>query len=207
MGIRLPAAAWASIGLLSAAWIQPAAEAFHVSYEQQVTVGGHTTVSQVAIKDASFRIESDHEGIRSILMRNDSGIYHYVPDQQIAMKLPALDPSQQLVDDLETYVDFLQERNATLIRTETVRGMACDVYQFLEPGKRRNTTAWIWKDKQFLIKLEVSSPQGQVTTELHDIDFTTWLQDSEFEVPPGVEIMKLGDINMRGLMQGLEERQ
>jgi len=76
----------------------------------------------------------------------------------------------------------------TYLGTETVDGKLCDVYQYTTADG--TTKAWIWKDKSFPIKVEVTSSQGTAIIEYKNIVFDT-LSDSLFELPSGVQIMQL----------------
>ena len=128
--------------------------ALSASYEQKASSKYGVFTSKVVVKDSFFRMESDMGGQTSVVVRNQDGIYQYVPSSQMAMKLPGLDAFQQPMTS-ENYLQEMQARHATLLRSETVNGFACDVYQFANPTGAGTTTAWVWKEKQFPVRMEM----------------------------------------------------
>ena len=165
-----------------------AASAFSVSYDQTATTQDGVVVSKVAVKGDRFRIESVIDGQRSILLRNAQGMFNYLPNEGAAIRLPRVAAGQQPVSD--NYLAYLHERQATLLRSETMAGRACDVYQFTEPSGGGRVTAWVWTEQQFPIRLEIQGPQP-VTVEFTNIRMGEVPPDAAFELPPGVTVTDL----------------
>jgi len=63
----------------------------------------------------------------------------------------------------------------TYLGTDTIDGKLCDVYQWTYQDTI--TKAWIWKDKKFTIKSEMTSSNGTVTIEYKNIVFHTLSSD------------------------------
>src|SRR3989338_5443696 len=139
------------------------AQAFSVSYDQKVTRGRESFTGKVAIKDEMFRMEAKVEGKGAITIRNSEGLYTYMPEDGLAMKLPSLDQGQQPVEHADNYQAYLNKLNAEHIGTETINGYACDVYRFKDPALNGITTAWVWKKKSFPIKIETDGSDGKTT--------------------------------------------
>lgn len=189
----------AAVVVASCGVFQSAAWAFSVTYDQQVTLGHRVMRSKVMVADQRARIESTMEGIEHIILKNDHDIYSYMPKTGVAMRLPSLEPSQGVVEHPEDYLGYLNEHNAKLIGSETVNGYACDVYTFVDPTNRAGTKVWVWKEKQFPVKLEQQTPEGTMLLELTNIQLDTHVPDSAFELPSGVQLM---DVNPAAMDMG-----
>src|SRR3989338_2368358 len=189
----------AAVVVASCGFFQSAAWAFSVTYDQQVTLGHRVMRSKVMVADRRARSESTMEGVEHIILKNDHDIYSYMPKTGVAMRLPSLEPSQGVVEHPEDYLGYLNEHNATLIGSETVNGYACDVYTFVDPTNRAGTTVWVWKEKQFPVKLEQQTPEGTMLLELTNIQLDAHVPDRAFELPSGVQLM---DLNAGGMDMG-----
>lgn len=189
-GRLLVGAVWI-IGMLSVAG---SALAFSVSYDQKTISGGRAITSKVTVKDKQFRVESTVDGMSSIILHNSSGTYHYLPAQHMAMRLASMEVAGSPVSDLDHYHGYLTERNAKLIGTDTINGYSCDVYRYTDPANGDTTTAWVWKGKQFPIKLEQQGRQGVTSAEMSNIQFDPLIPDAAFQLPSGVKAMEMGDM-------------
>ena len=177
---------------------------FSASYDQQVTQGDHTYAAQVTIKDHQFRIESTVEGVTSVTIRTHDGIvYNYLPQEGMAMTVPMPVGVQQPIEAGAAYTQYLQEHQAQLLRTETLDGHLCEVYRLTDPQVGGVTTAWVWKEQQFPIRLEITQPAGQMVVRLMNIRFEISAPNSFFELPAGVEVMDAGSM-MKDVTQQLQ---
>lgn len=117
----------------------------------------------------------------------------YTPDTGQAMQFP-LDSSDMGIEAPENPVEdvgSLMDWGYTTQGEETINGMDCIVVKYSIMGAE--TTMWIWEDYGFPVKTVVDSPSGKMTTEFKEIDFDC-APDSEFKLPPGVEVMDLEDM-------------
>ncbi len=186
---RLTGMAACVLGVLVAS---ATAEAFSASYDQTVTGSQGTMTSKIVLRDGQFRIESVMGGSTSITIRNAEGVFTYLPQEGIALRMPALNASQQPVQGADNYPKYLQEHNARLVRSESWHGMNCDVYEFTDPELKGTTTAWVWKEKQFPVRMEMHGPDGLVTVELSNIQVGVAVQEAMFHLPPNVKPMDMG---------------
>lgn len=167
-----------------------AAWGFSVSYDQRVTSGGEVVESTVRVKDDLMRIDSSAEGERVIVLKNREGSFSYLPEEGFAMRLPGVERSQQPIEQVEDYESFLRAQQATVIRSERVNGYDCDVYQFADPAGEGTVTAWVWRERQFPVKVELDGPDGVIVAELTNIQLGAPLAESDFALPAGVEVME-----------------
>jgi outer membrane lipoprotein-sorting protein len=179
----------AGVGLMAAdAW------AFSVSYDQKMTRGREVYQSKVLLKDKLFRMEMTVGGQTSIVIHNAEGTYTVIPSQGMAMKTPNSQPGQQPVQGADDYVQYLQQQHAERIGSEMVNGHDCDIYRFTDPEAKGTTTAWVWKDKMFPIKIEMETPDGKMLVELSNIQLGGAIPDSAFQLPAGVKVMDIGSM-------------
>jgi outer membrane lipoprotein-sorting protein len=170
-----------------------------IAYDQTVTTGGQVIISKVKIKGQRFRAESQIQGMTSIIIRNPSGTYQYLPDQGMAMRLPGLEAWQEASPGTDDYAAYLAGRQATRLRSDTLQGHRCEVYHFTDPSGIP-TTAWVAQDLQFPIRLEQQSPQGLTVAEFRNVQLDAPIPDSAFQLPHGVQVMGMDDLmNVGGL--------
>lgn len=168
------------------------ASAFSVSYDQKVTVENNVIATvKVVVQDNHMSAQSNFSGIESIILRNESGSYSYIPAQKMATKIPAAMDRPNLTRDLPRFMDFLNQNAGKKIGSETLEGKACDIYQFTEPTLKRDAKAWVWTEKQFPLKIEVPAPEGLTIVELSNIQFDPVISADQFKLPADVQIIDL----------------
>lgn len=175
------------------------AEAFSVSYEQDMRVPQTAAVhANVWVKDELFKMEMTFNGHTTIMIRNPEGVFSYLPSEGLAMRLPTLERAQRPPEGLDDYQAYLHNLQARLVRTETIRGMLCDVYVFNDPKDGASTTVWAWREHTFFpVRFEIARPgqEGVTTIELTNIKFGP-LDDSVFTLPAGVRLMDMGSLQI-----------
>jgi outer membrane lipoprotein-sorting protein len=170
----------------------PAHAGLSAAFDQTVSVDGDDSRSKVMIKDASFRVELEAPGARSIIIRNPKGIFSYLPEEGKAMRLPALAPAQRPLD-VEGYASRLRRMQAVKIGEEIVQGHPCDIYEFADQeAGGAATKAWVRQQRGFPVRIEVEQPDGLMVVELSNIQLDAELDDALFELPAGVDVMELG---------------
>jgi outer membrane lipoprotein-sorting protein len=183
---------WAAAVLLAAAAGAQTASAISASYDQTVTGDGHTVTSRVYLQDDSMRIESSMSGVQSIVIKNSEGMFTYMPEQQMAMRLAELDVQQQTVAGVDNYVEYLSGLSAERVGSETVNGYDCDVYRYNDPEGEGVTTAWVWKEHQFPVQVQVQGPKGTTLIKMSNVQVGQAHPDSLFQLPAGVQVMDMG---------------
>ncbi len=184
----------AAVAAAAPAW------AFTASYDQKVTHPQGVMQSKVWVKDKHMRIEANMEGHEAIMIRNDEGFFNYMPAEGMAMKLPSLSPEQQPIQNIDSYEDYLRTQQARLVRSEKMNGYDCDV-SGLADSSGQPVTTWVWKEKQFPVRVEMKSAEGPVVAELSNIQVGVAINDDRFQLPEGVQLMDMGA--MGGMMQGM----
>lgn len=165
------------------------AMAMTVSYDQKVSIDSNPVATiKVLVRDEQMRAESDFNGVTSVLYRNAKGTYSYLPQQKMAALLPAALDRPNITRDIPNYMEFLNKNEGKKTGTETLNGVECDVYTFMEPNILRPGKSWVWKEKSFPVKIEVDAPEGKTTIEISNVNFAPAVQDSDFELPADAKI-------------------
>jgi len=184
------------LGLLGVlAWVGLAAgeaSAWSVSYDQETTQGREVYQSKVSLKDELFRMDMTVEGQASIIIHNAEGTYTVMPSEGMAMKISRPRPGQGPVRGADNYAQYLQQQHAERTGSETIDGRACDIYRFTDAETGQLTTAWVWKDKMFPIRIETDGSEGKTLTELSNIQLGAAIADEAFQLPAGVQVMDMG---------------
>lgn len=166
---------------------------FAVTYDQKVTVEGNPIAEiKVVSKDAKMRAESNFGGMTAVMLRNETGTYSYLPAQNMATKIPASMDRPNLTRDIPRFMEFLQENNGQKIGSEVLEGnKEADIYTFIEPTLKKEAKAWVWKEKNFPLKIEVNAPEGRTVVELYNINLAPQINEKDFQVPTGAKVVDL----------------
>lgn len=160
------------------------------AYNQVLTTpDGAVTRSTVLVSGTQFRMETELQGVKTVMVRNAGGVFSYMPESGVAMKLAGVDLSQEPVTG--EYLAYLDGRHATKLREETVEGRVCDVYQFADE-KGHASRAWVWREKQFPVRMEMDGPDGTITATLSNIRMNVPAPASAFQLPAGAQLMDMG---------------
>ena len=178
------------------------ASAFSVSYDQAIASPQGTFKSSVVVKDEMFRIEMTVAGTKTIVIRNRNGTYQYVPDQRMAFPMPATGPGQGPIEGAKDYTGYLTAHQATRVRSESLHGVMCDVYEFTDPSMGGAATAWVSTDQPLPVRLELQTAQGKTVTEYSNVRLNPAVSESAFELPAGTEIMDAGAMMQELMGQG-----
>lgn len=114
----------------------------------------------------------------------DQGIvYMYMPDENMAMQMPLTQAPESAVEEAQSVADY----DYTVIGTETMDGKVCLVVEYTV--EQATAKMWIWKEHGFPIRIETTTVEDKTVIEFKNIEFTD-IDDSMFELPPGVQIME-----------------
>lgn len=175
---------------LFAAVLSPSAFALTATYDQKISMGGNVVATvKVAAKDDLLRAESNFSGMQTVMLRNKEGMFSYLPVQKVATKIPPFMDRPNVTRDIPKYMEFLKSNGGQKIGDEKVDGKDTEVYSFVEPNIKKPGKAWIWKEKQFPIKIEVQAPEGVTTIDIQNVNFQPSLKDEDFQLPKDTKIV------------------
>lgn len=163
-----------------------------LTYDAVTTMNGEEAFEvKYAVKVPNIRIEtgSPEIGMKMVCIINtDEGVvYALSPDQQTATKMSLA----QFEVDTATPQDYAQSMDPDsmkYIKTETLDGKECLVYEIAEQDS--SAKVWLWKDYGIPLRVEVMYEGEPVVTEYKNVQITE-LDDSLFELPE--EVTDLGD--------------
>ncbi len=163
-----------------------------MSFEQVVTVPDAPQQSmKMYVKQDKMRIEVQAEGQQMIWIVDDAAkvAYMWLPAQNAAMKVGLAQFEAQLGSEPEVDVIANEALAGKVVGTETVDGKVCDVYEYETDGGKAK--AWIWREKGFPLRTEVTTASGKVVSEMKNVQFGN-VPDNLFQLPAGVQVMDLG---------------
>ena len=129
-----------------------------------------------------------------IIIHNSEGTYTVMPNEGMAMKTSTLQAGQRPIRGAGNYAQYLQQQHAERTGSETIDGLACDIYHFTDSETGEPTTAWVWKEKMFPIKFETETTKGKTLVELSNIQLGATIADEAFQLPAGVQVMDMGNL-------------
>lgn len=167
------------------------ARAFTVSYDQITTgiKGAAARETSIKIKDDKMRMEGNMPQGRLITIIDGTAAYQYIPAENKAYKMIVKGPTN--VKNLSDYKGYLQTLNAKVVGSENIGDYDCDIYEFVDPGAKVKAMAWVWRAKNFPVKYELDTAGGAVTTMMSNVRINAKIDDSEFKIPAGVEIVEM----------------
>jgi hypothetical protein len=180
-------------GLLVLFFFPRQAAAFSLSYDQTVWVNGNEVAAfKVATKDGRLRVESNWDGMPSVMLRNETGYYNYIPSKNKAVKIPKGMQRPNLADSLPHYEEFLKKNHARKIGSESVRGYETNIYKYMDSQGLGETKVWLWIVRPLPIKIERIGNEGLMIIELSNFELDAPLTDSQFQLPVETEISVMG---------------
>jgi outer membrane lipoprotein-sorting protein len=161
-----------------------------VSYDMVSTGPGVPSMNtKVWVKtkpETKMKTETKAEGetVVSIVDYAAQNAYMYLPSQNMAFQMDLSDAPESPVEGTEAIEGY----NPTIIGTETYDGKECLVVEYAVEGFE--TKMWVWKRYGFPVKVETVTPEGKMTFEHKNLDFSN-IPDSVFELPSGVQITQM----------------
>lgn len=166
--------------------------AYSVSFDEQISVNNTPLANfKVAVQDKNVRTESAYAGMEVVTLRNDAGIFNYFPKQKMAQKIPSNLIKANLTDDLPNFNAFLEKNKAAKVGDEKVDGKDAAIYQYKDAASQADTKIWVWKEKNFPLKIEIPRPKGSTLITFTNINFKPEIKTDTFKVPEGTKITEL----------------
>jgi outer membrane lipoprotein-sorting protein len=161
-----------------------------VSYE--AVISGITSGSQkVWLKKTKMRMESNMGGMQSITfmdMEKRTAI-NYSPSTNMATKMDF----NQFASSAPENSDALMKYNPKIVGIEPIDGKLCTVIQYT--NDQATTKQWIWQEKGFPLRVEMTSSAGKIQMDMKNIDFSD-IADSMFALPAGVTVTDMGQMTI-----------
>ncbi|CEG12725.1 hypothetical protein MSIBF_A2670001 [groundwater metagenome] len=160
-----------------------------VKYDVIMTSQGMPSMTQkIWLNKKKMRTEAIMEGQTTKLIyltdMDAKTMYMYMPAENMAMKMDfsnAPKPATESTEGVDKY-------KPVVVGTETIDRKVCIVYEYT--AEEEKIKSWVWKDKGFPIRTEMTTAQGKIITEYKNIEFAN-IPDSMFELPAGVKITEM----------------
>ncbi len=158
-----------------------------MKYEMVTTLNNQTTTATVWVKNKKMRMETTEQGQNVIILidTNAKTMYMYSPEQNMAFKMDFSQAPQSATNEADAILQY----TPTVVGTETINGIPCEVIQYNAKGEM--TKAWIWQAKGLPVRVQATTAQGTSTTDFKNYDFSD-IPDSQFALPAGVQVTTLG---------------
>jgi hypothetical protein len=129
-----------------------------------------------------MKVEQSYEGqVQTYLLDMDEGtVYTWDPPENEPREMGI---STGEVSDFFSAMSMAEDvslHNPKTIGSESVDGKDCLVVEFVDG--EITLKAWLWKEKRFLVRLDIISPEQTTTIAFKNIDFGD-IPDSVFELP------------------------
>jgi hypothetical protein len=161
--------------------------------------GDMTTESELWLKDKKLRIKTTVMGMNMNVVKTGDVLYQWQEGQATGMKMPANLRRRGPSTDYVSKIDDIRTKGKK-IRTETVAGKECDVYEYTETAGDRSAmqTYWLAKaQKNFPLKVVSENGNMKTTTTNHDVDLGASVPDSLLAVPDDVRFQDMSEM-MKG---------
>ena len=141
------------------------------------------------IKDDKVRMEMDLPEGKVITIIDGDTIYSYSPSEKSALKL--INKNSLDTKVLCDYGAHLKSLGAKIIGFEKLEKYDCDIYEFTDPRFDMSSKVWLWKEKEFPVKVETKVPDGVMTSTMTEVEIGIDIDDSEFILPEGIKILNV----------------
>lgn len=173
-------------------------------------VGQMTMKFYMKDKGGKVRIETEAQGKKILMIKKGNRMITVYPEQNMAMEIPMSEEQMakmnqgfsQFGGDPSQFREYLEKMNMAKVGEESVGGKPCDVYEF--PSGDGKAKAWMLKDSHFPAKTIIPTSKGDTVVEFKNIKINESISDDLFMVPPGVQVMDMGDM-MKGAQQMMNE--
>ncbi len=160
-----------------------------VKYDMIMTIPGSPSITaKIWQKNKKMREDITAQGMTmTMLFDMDAGVMYTImpPPLNTAMK-STFNTSDMPEGGVDT--GDIMDYNPNIVGTETIDGKSCTVIAYEYAGS--SMKYWIWTEKGFPVKMEITSAGSKTTIEYKNIDFSN-IADSIFELPAGVTITQM----------------
>lgn len=167
------------------------AQGLSMKYTVEISqAGGLSGITQtVWQKGNKVKTESSISGVDTIQIVDMDKQVAYTISNGIATKIdlsggPEPDTPQA---DLQSALQY----KPVITGTEPIDGNMCTVVELTVNQAKEKI--WVWQEHGVPLRLVSTTPQGEVTVNFKDYDFSD-IPDSEFELPAGIQVIEPGEI-------------
>lgn len=148
-------------------------------------------------KEQKYRYETNIKGVETIGIGDygENKIYHYMPTQNIAVKIDTSGQEEKKSgkrNDPVKLVETELDNKPTISREEIVNGNECKIVEFTNDGD--DYKLWVGIEKGMIWKYEINTNDGLFKMTVNKAEFNKEIPNSKFKLPEGVQIQQIPSI-------------
>ncbi|MFA6564678.1 MAG: hypothetical protein WCV00_22420 [Verrucomicrobiia bacterium] len=169
-------------------------------WKQTVTIGAATPAKGQKVeaelwflKPDNMRVVTAMEGKRQVIVIKSGTALIFEEGGTMGMKMPL---KQQMLDQLAQYTEVFSKLDTwkkAKTGEEKLGDKACEIYGFNDKSGGQTATGkvWLWKEKNFPMRMMLESQGQSVTVEHSDVQVNEGVSPAMFEAPAGVKFVEL----------------
>jgi outer membrane lipoprotein-sorting protein len=169
----------------------------HFKQTMSVTGGGPESLQSIKaelwfLNPDRLRVVTVVEGKRQVILISSGFAYVFEEGAEVGMKMPL---QKQLLDQLAKSTEVFSKLDSwkkSKIGSEKVGDRMCDVYAFkdLADGQPVEGKVWLWKEKNFPVRIMQSSQGKTVTVDHSEAEINENVSPALFDPPQGVKFLE-----------------
>lgn len=139
-----------------------------------------------------LRVVTVVEGKRQVILLGGGMAYAFEEGSPAGMKMPL---QKQMLDKLAQFTEVFSKLDSwkkSKVGTEKIGDITCDLYAFKDTadGQAIEGKVWLWKEKNFPIRITQSAEGRTVTVEHSEAEINEKIPADLFEPPPSVKFLE-----------------
>ncbi|MDD3088457.1 MAG: hypothetical protein PHT95_00730 [Candidatus Omnitrophica bacterium] len=165
-------------------WAVPA-YGYTANYKQHVeTNDGFVVAYDVWIDEENIKMDAAMiSGERRVLLVNKDGVLAYMPSSDTYIKMNSSPNWPVGTRNPIEFVRWLKTRDKETLPEETIDGYPCLGYRFMDTESGSIVTVWVWKDKDFPVKIVLAGGLIESVTRFSDIKVDIPVPEGTFSLP------------------------
>lgn len=163
-----------------------------MSFDFIVTSDEGKMTGKACVKGTRMKTEMTVEGEKMIYIYDSKSgdVITYFPEQNMAMKTNFSKEMGGLIQSPADYSDNAASEDIKTVGKETIDGLSCIVLNIVDKENKEEYKMWVSEKYGIPVRVESTDENGKSVIEYKNIKVGS-VQDSEFELPKGVEITSM----------------
>lgn len=163
-----------------------------MSFDFTVTSDEGKMTGKACVKGTKMKTETTVEGEKMIYIYDSKSgdVITYFPEQNMAMKTNFSKEMGGLIQIPAEYSDNTASEDIKTVGKETIDGLSCIVLNIVDKENKEEYKMWVSEKYGIPVRVESTDENGKSVIEYKNIKVGS-VQDSEFELPKGVEITSM----------------
>jgi len=145
------------------------------------------------LKPDNMRVVTVVEGKQQVIVVRNKAAMVFEEGAAMGMRMPL---NQRMLDQLAQYTEVFAKLDTwkkAKTGEEKIGDKACETYGFNDKSGGQSATGkvWLWKEKNFPMRMVLESQGQSVTIEHSDVQVDEGVSPAMFEAPAGVKFVEL----------------